>query len=80
MRILRCITRLNVGGPARQVAYLHEVFNRGEDSAWLMYGALDEDEGDFSHLVDLSHNAEYLPFLVRPLHVKGGPFVHSRGA
>ena len=43
VRVLRIITRLNLGGPAIQALHLHEAFS-GEFSTLLVAGALSEGE------------------------------------
>ena len=69
-KILRVITRMNVGGPARQVAFLHEAIlkKRGVDSI-LVYGSLDKGEGDFSNLISGIEKTLYLKPLVRPVYL-----------
>jgi len=67
MRILRVITRMNIGGPARQVAYLHRAFEAAGHDSNVIYGQLDRDEGDFSQLFHDKKNTLYLNYLTRPL-------------
>jgi glycosyltransferase involved in cell wall biosynthesis len=67
MKILRLITRMNVGGPARQVSFLQKHFcEQGHDST-LVYGQLDEGEGDMSTLLEGLEGVVQLPELVRPI-------------
>lgn len=60
---------MNIGGPARQVAFLQKYFNRGEHESHLIFGALDQDEGDFSNLLEGRHNTIYLRSMVRPISI-----------
>lgn len=48
MRVLRMITRLNVGGPAKQVAFLHRHFREHGHEVRLITGALSVGEADGS--------------------------------
>jgi len=50
LKILRIVTRLNIGGPAQHVVFLTEGLNHGEFESKLTFGALDSDEGDMSYL------------------------------
>lgn len=50
IRILRIITRMNVGGPARQVTTLMRGLDSGEFSQRLLIGELDAGEVDYLHL------------------------------
>lgn len=61
------ITRLNIGGPARQVCHLQEVFNGHQNESVLVYGQLDKGEGDFSSLLKNHEKAIHLRHLRRPL-------------
>jgi len=64
------ITRLNVGGPARQVAYLHQAFNEGDDyKSVLIHGSLDTGEGDFSSLIQNKSDVIYISQIVRPISI-----------
>lgn len=70
MRILRVITRMNIGGPARQVSFLHDALNRDTDIEHrLVYGQLDKDEGDFSNLIQNHEGVTFLKSLVRPISI-----------
>ena len=50
MKILRIITRLNIGGPAQHVVFLTEGLNHGLFQSKLTFGAIDSHEGDMSYL------------------------------
>ena len=67
-KIVRVITRLNIGGPARQAALLSRALN---DDGWktvLVSGSPTEAEGDLGHLVPDSVRWIQLPALQRALH------------
>jgi len=49
-KILRIITRLNVGGPAQHAVLLTEGLNDGVFQSKLVFGSIDKDEGDMSYL------------------------------
>jgi glycosyltransferase involved in cell wall biosynthesis len=50
LKILRIITRLNIGGPAQHVVFLTEGLNSGLFHSKLTFGAIDSNEGDMSYL------------------------------
>jgi len=50
IKILRVITRLNVGGPATHVILLNEGLNDGEFGSRLITGRCDKGEGDMNYL------------------------------
>ncbi len=66
-RLLRVLTRLNVGGPARQVCYLHEELQARGWECHLIHGRLDKGEGDFSALLTSKKGVFFLRHLCRPL-------------
>jgi len=67
LRVLRCITRLNVGGPAIQAITLSDrLAARGYDTI-LVHGQLDAGEGDMRYLQPGSVTARDLSSLRRPL-------------
>ncbi len=66
-RVLRIIARLNIGGPARQVCYLHRAMGEHGFEEQLVYGRLDAGEGDLGGEVAGSPRARFLPALVRPV-------------
>ena len=70
LKILRVIARLNVGGPARQVALLSDrLRNSGYDTT-VVYGDVEPSEASFEHLLDPSGRSLKLADLgrrVRPL-------------
>ena len=67
LRVLRVITRMNVGGPARQVAYLHRAFEEAGHFSKVIYGQLGKGEADFSTLFHDKKNVSYEKCLVREL-------------
>src|SRR6266849_2676472 len=67
VRVLRLITRLNVGGPAIQAITLsHRLTERGFRTL-LAYGRLAEGEGDMRYLLPESVETSYIPSLCRPV-------------
>ena len=66
-RIVRIITRLNVGGPAIQAVRLSVDLERHGFQTVLVHGRLDRGEGDMSYLLPSSTESLYLPQLERPL-------------
>jgi glycosyltransferase involved in cell wall biosynthesis len=67
IRVLRVITRLNVGGPSIQAMTLADrLTSRGFDTL-LVHGRLDEGEGDMRYLLPPTTAVRYLPSLRRPL-------------
>lgn len=67
MRVLRIITRLNVGGPSIQASTLsHRLGARGFDTL-LVHGQLGAGEGDMRYLVGEGARTRYLPALRRPI-------------
>lgn len=67
MRVVRLITRLNVGGPSIQAITLtHRLTARGFETL-LVHGRLGEGEGDMSYLADEGTSSRYLPALRRPI-------------
>ena len=67
VRVLRVITRLNIGGPSIHAATLTErLVARGFDTR-LVHGRLGEGEGDMRYLLSSSTRTDYLRSLRRPL-------------
>jgi glycosyltransferase involved in cell wall biosynthesis len=66
-RIVRLITRLNIGGPSIQAAGLSRALDRFGYTTLLVHGALGEGEGDMRYLLDRSTEVECVPALVRPI-------------
>jgi glycosyltransferase involved in cell wall biosynthesis len=67
IRVVRVITRLNVGGPSIQASTLsHRLSARGFDTL-LVHGRLGEGEGDMRYLVGEEARTRYLPALRRPV-------------
>jgi glycosyltransferase involved in cell wall biosynthesis len=62
-RVLRVMTRLNVGGPARQALYLTEELPRRGFDVRLVWGAAGAHEGSFDPPASMP--ATYLPYLQR---------------
>jgi len=50
LKILRIITRLNIGGPAQHAVFLTVGLNNGLLQSKLVFGAVDQSEGDMSYL------------------------------
>lgn len=67
MRILRVITRMNGGGPAKQVVFLHRAFEQSGHFCYLIHGQLDRGEVDFSHLLHNTQHVKQSSFLKRPI-------------
>jgi glycosyltransferase involved in cell wall biosynthesis len=66
-RVLRIITRLNIGGPSIQAITLSErLADRGFQTQ-LVHGQLGAGEGDMGYLLSDRSLAEYLPTLRRPV-------------
>lgn len=70
MRVLRLITRLNIGGPSIQAITLSERLTPRGFTTRLVHGSLGEGEGDMRYLLSQaasSPGAEHLPSLRREL-------------
>lgn len=67
MRVLRLITRLNIGGPSIQAITLSERLTSRGFTTRLVHGSLGEGEGDMRYLLSPSVNVEHLPRLGREL-------------
>ena len=67
MKILRVITRLNIGGPSHQVQNLHLRLKEAGHECTLLHGSLDPGEGDHRFLEE-SHDVQLIPELTRPIH------------
>jgi glycosyltransferase involved in cell wall biosynthesis len=67
MRILRVITRLNIGGPSIQaISLTTRLAERGHATA-LIHGRLDRGEGDMTYLVPAGTSLTFVPTLCRPI-------------
>jgi glycosyltransferase involved in cell wall biosynthesis len=67
VRVLRIITRLNIGGPSIQaIALSDRLAVRGFDTL-LVHGQLDRGEGDMRYLLPPSVSVRHLAALTRPL-------------
>jgi len=67
MRILRVITRLNIGGPSIQaIALTTRLAERGHDTT-LIHGRLDRGEGDMTYLAPPGAPLTYVEALCRPI-------------
>lgn len=64
-RVLRCITRLNVGGPTRHVALLMAGLDPDRWSQVLVHGTAQEDEG--AGRIEVPGVKIHVPDLVRPI-------------
>ena len=67
MRVVRVITRLNVGGPAIQAMTLSDRLASHGFETVLVHGQLDAGEGDMRYLLPAAVKVKYLPALRRPL-------------
>ena len=67
VRVVRVITRLNIGGPSIQATRLTSVLDRRGFSTTLVHGRLGRGEGDMSYLIDPASRAVHLETLCRPL-------------
>jgi glycosyltransferase involved in cell wall biosynthesis len=67
MRVVRVITRLNVGGPAIQAITLSDRLTSRGCETLLVHGELDAGEGDMRYLLPPSVAVRHLPSLRRPL-------------
>ena len=67
MKILRVITRMNIGGPAHQVNYLHRALRHCGHEVHLVIGSLDSGEGDAGGELLGMANVEHIPQLCRPI-------------
>lgn len=66
MKLLRLITRLNVGGPSRQVQFLHRALRLKGHDAELWHGTLDRGEAN-DQIDDGCPRTRHLPLLQRPI-------------
>jgi len=67
VRVVRIITRLNVGGPSIQASTLsHRLRARGFETL-LVHGQLGAGEGDMRYMIDAGTRTRQLPALRRPL-------------
>lgn len=74
IKIVRIITRLNVGGPAIHTILLSEGMDKGDFETFLVSGRPDADEGDMSWLADEKGiKVEYIPQLGRKICLKDLP-------
>ena len=67
MRVVRVITRLNVGGPAIQAMTLSDRLASHGFETVLVHGQLDAGEGDMRYLLPAAVKVKYLAALRRPL-------------
>jgi glycosyltransferase involved in cell wall biosynthesis len=67
IRVLRIITRLNVGGPSIQAMTLSDRLAPRGFETLLVHGQLDTGEGDMRYLLPASVAVTHLPALRRPL-------------
>ncbi len=64
IRVMRVITRMNIGGPAQHVVLLTAGLNGGEFKSMLVTGAVRDNEGDMS---DLAESLGVQPLVLAPL-------------
>ena len=67
IRVLRVITRLNIGGPSIQAITLSDRLTSRGFETLLVHGQLDAAEGDMRYLLPSGLAVRYLPALRRPL-------------
>jgi glycosyltransferase involved in cell wall biosynthesis len=67
LRVLRLITRLNIGGPSIQAIALSDRLTPRGFTTRLVHGSLGEGEGDMRYLLPPDVSAEHLPRLRREL-------------
>ncbi|HXD75679.1 MAG TPA: glycosyltransferase [Vicinamibacterales bacterium] len=65
MRVLRLITRLNIGGPSIQAMTLSDRLTPRGVTTRLVHGSLGAGEGDMRYLLPAASDAEWLPALRR---------------
>jgi glycosyltransferase involved in cell wall biosynthesis len=65
-KVVRIISRLNVGGPARQACFLHQAL-RNQFETTLVTGSLDDSEGDMSYLLTSEAGVRRIPSMSRPV-------------
>jgi glycosyltransferase involved in cell wall biosynthesis len=65
--VVRIITRLNVGGPSIQAAYLTTALDARGYRTRLIHGRLGEGEGDMSYLLPADADSLHVPALCRPI-------------
>jgi len=67
-RIVRIITRLNIGGPSIHAKLLHEGLKEKGFLPYLIHGKVSKEEGDMSYiLADRNENIIYIPSLIREI-------------
>ena len=67
MRVLRLITRLNIGGPSIQAVTLTERLSARGHETLLIHGSLGDGEGDMRYLLSPGTTVEHIPSLRREL-------------
>ena len=67
MRVVRIITRLNVGGPSIQASTLSQRLRARGFETLLVHGQLGAGEGDMRYLIDGNTRTRHLPALRRPV-------------
>jgi len=67
VRVLRLITRLNIGGPSIQAITLSERLTSHGFTTRLVHGALGDGEGDMCYLLSSSAGVDHVPRLRREL-------------
>lgn len=67
MRVVRIITRLNVGGPSIQASMLTDRLRGRGFETLLVHGQLGAGEGDMRYMVESGARTRYLPALRRPV-------------
>lgn len=68
IKVLRIITRLNIGGPTIHASLLTKELNNDEFESRLMHGILSRDEGDMGYVADLhTEKRFFVPSLKREI-------------
>jgi glycosyltransferase involved in cell wall biosynthesis len=65
-KVVRIISRLNVGGPARQACFLHQALRHHFETI-LITGRLDDHEGDMSYLLKSEDGVRWIRSMSRPV-------------
>lgn len=69
MKVMRIVTRLNIGGPARHVAILEKGLEEQGIQTVLVTGRIGQDEGDMSYLLGEKAKSSFMiPELRRDIH------------
>lgn len=67
IKVLRIITRFNIGGPSHQVNNLYRGMNDDKFETLIIHGKIDKGEGDMSYLLPNDCNKIYIPEMQREI-------------